>query len=210
MVMGLLRAAADAIIIGASTLERSPQHIWTAEYVYPPLASAYRTLRQRMGKDASPLIVIVSGRGSVGPAHPVFSTREAQSVIVTTEAGSREITKRGFNPGVHLLPAGAHHPLSPREILDAVASERPRAELILVEGGPHLLGEFLGGERLDELFLTLSPQIAGRMNGDDRLALVAGKTFAPGRPLWARLVALKRAESHLFLRYAFTWAEQRS
>jgi len=33
--------------------------------------------------------------------------------------------------------------------------------------------------------------------------LVKGKRFAPGHPLWGTLKSVKRAGSHLFLRYAF-------
>src|ERR1700693_4378016 len=35
MVMGLLRAAADAVIVGAGTLRATPGHVWTAEHIYP-------------------------------------------------------------------------------------------------------------------------------------------------------------------------------
>src|SRR5215471_6092226 len=38
LVMGLLRAAADAVIVGAGTLRASPHHVWSAAYIYPELA----------------------------------------------------------------------------------------------------------------------------------------------------------------------------
>src|SRR5216683_4402476 len=38
IVMGLLRACADAVIVGAGTLRSAPQHRWTAQYIYPPQA----------------------------------------------------------------------------------------------------------------------------------------------------------------------------
>jgi riboflavin biosynthesis pyrimidine reductase len=76
-------------------------------------------------------------------------------------------------------------------------------KLILVEGGPHLLGAFYAEHLLDEQFLTLAPQIAGRDVGDQRLSLVMGQAFAPRRPLWGTLTDLRRGSSHLFLRYSF-------
>jgi len=79
--------------------------------------------------------------------------------------------------------------------------------VILVEGGPQLMGDFFAGELLDELFLTLAPQIAGRDAEIERPGLVAGKRFAPEHPLWGTLVSIKRGGSHLFLRYAFTTKE---
>ena len=47
MVMGLLRAVADAVVIGAGTLRASSQeHVWSADYIYPPL-TAHRTRQAR-------------------------------------------------------------------------------------------------------------------------------------------------------------------
>jgi len=77
------------------------------------------------------------------------------------------------------------------------------SDVILVEGGPQLIGDFLADQRLDELFLTLAPQIAGRDGSVERPGLVAGKIFAPEKPLWCRLLGIKRGGSHLFLRYVF-------
>lgn len=66
MVMGVLRAVADAVIVGAGTLRAaSPQHLWTAEYIYPPLTDAYKQLRAFLKKPDPPLNVIVSARGAV-------------------------------------------------------------------------------------------------------------------------------------------------
>ena len=74
---------------------------------------------------------------------------------------------------------------------------------ILVEGGPRLLGDFYAERLVDEQFLTLAPQIAGRDAGDQRLSLVMGKAFAPRDPLWGTLIDVRRGGSHLFLRYSF-------
>jgi len=83
-----------------------------------------------------------------------------------------------------------------------VSDVRP-TQIILVEGGPRLMGDFFAEQCLDELFLTLAPQVAGRDDASERPGLVAGQSFAPERPLWGTLVGVKRAGSHLFLRYAF-------
>ncbi len=68
------------------------------------------------------------------------------------------------------------------------------------------MGDFLAEGSLDELFLTLSPQVAGRDGTVERPGFVAGKRFAPERPLWGTLAGVKRGGSHLFLRYAFAAA----
>ena len=70
------------------------------------------------------------------------------------------------------------------------------------------MGDFFAERCLDELFLTLAPQVAGRDNGNERLGVVAGKLFAPDHPMWGTLVSVKRGGSHLFLRYAFESIEE--
>jgi riboflavin biosynthesis pyrimidine reductase len=92
--------------------------------------------------------------------------------------------------------------ISARSVLEAVSAVR-QSDVILVEGGPQLIGDFFAERCLDELFLTLAPQLAGRDDSSERPGLIAGKRFAPEHPLWGTLVSVKRRGSHLFLRYSF-------
>ena len=66
-----------------------------------------------------------------------------------------------------------------------------------------MLGDFYAEGLVDEQFLNLAPQIAGRKAGDRRLSLVMGKTFAPRHALWGTLIDIRRGSRHLFLRYSF-------
>jgi len=98
---------------------------------------------------------------------------------------------------------GSGRVIRARSVLDKV-SRASAGKLILVEGGPRLVADFYAERLLDELFLTLSPQIAGRGAGVERISLVMGQTFAPRNPLWGTLTDLRRGSSHLFLRYSFS------
>ena len=71
---------------------------------------------------------------------------------------------------------------------------------MLTEGGPHLLGSFIGSDRLDELFLTVAPQLVGR-DSTERLGLVEGIALPPGDARWDHLESVRRSGDHLFLRY---------
>src|SRR2546430_13757802 len=82
MVMGLLRAVADAVIVGAGTLRSVPQHRWTAEYVYPSFADTYQQLRLSLGKKAPPLNVIVTSHGEVDLNLPVFQSGEVPVLLI--------------------------------------------------------------------------------------------------------------------------------
>jgi len=72
---------------------------------------------------------------------------------------------------------------------------------LLFEGGPTLFGQFLAVDVVDELFLTLSPQIAGRSAGTIRPGLVQGMEFMPDCAPWLRLLSVKQRAEHLYLRY---------
>jgi riboflavin biosynthesis pyrimidine reductase len=202
MVMGVLRAVADAVIVGAGTLRAaSPQHLWTAEYIYPPLTDAYKQLRAFLKKPDPPLNVIVSARGAVDLKKRVFQSGEVPVLIVTTKNAEHRVRQDDLPPWVQIAAIESAGPLDARSIVEAVGHVR-QSDVILVEGGPHLMADFLAQQCVDELFLTLAPQIAGRDDLSVRPGLVAGKSFAPKHPLWGTLIEVKRGGSHLFLRYS--------
>lgn len=203
MVMGLLRAVADVVIIGAGTLDADSRHLWTAEAIFPQLASDYRRLRKALDKGETPLNVIISGRGEIDLRLPVFVSGKVQALIVTTAAGAKHLLKQDVPDSVEVRAIRrSASVISARAILDEVYRVHP-GKLILVEGGPRLLGDFYAEELIDEQFLTLAPQIAGRAAEDGRLSLVMGKSFAPGDARWGALTDVRRGGSHLFLRYSF-------
>ena len=62
-VMGLLRAVADGVVIGAGNLRAEGDHVWTAERICPELSGPYARLRAALGKTPAPLQIVVSGSG---------------------------------------------------------------------------------------------------------------------------------------------------
>ena len=112
-----------------------------------------------------------------------------------------------MHPSVELATVADDGPLSVAAIVDAAVSARP-GRLILAEAGPQLMATFLAERLLDELFLTLSPQVAGRDGSTERPGLASGVSFAPDDPRWGALVDVRRGGSHLFLRYSFAQDQQ--
>jgi riboflavin biosynthesis pyrimidine reductase len=203
MVMGLLRAAADAVVVGAGTLRASsPNHVWTAEYIYPPLADAYCELRAALGKPEPPLNVVVTASGDIDLDRCLFCSGAVPSLIVTTAVGARRLQAREVPSSARIEAAAEAAPLSARAVLDAVGRTR-KSDLVLIEAGPRLMSDFFAERLLDELFLTLAPQVAGRDGSVERPGFVSGKLFAPEHPVWGTIVGLKRGGDHLLLRYAF-------
>jgi riboflavin biosynthesis pyrimidine reductase len=203
LVMGLLRAVADAVIVGAGTVRAvSTSHRWTAAYICPELRESYQHMRNHLGKPEPPLNVIVTAHGELNLDQPLFQSGEVPVLIVTTPQGATRLNARRIPPTVQVAGVQQMDSLRAQTIVQAVCGLRS-CQIILVEGGPQILGAFLTEHLLDELFLTLAPQIAGRDRASFRPGLVEGHLFAPEHPLWGRLLSVKRGASHLFLRYAF-------
>jgi riboflavin biosynthesis pyrimidine reductase len=190
LVMGLLRVHADALVIGAGTLRAERGHEWSAAYVDPRRRDAYRALGR-----PDPRLVVVTARGELDPSQPGL---QAGALVLTTDAGAARLSGR-LPGGCRIRALGAAPGAS--DIVAAVRAEGHRR--ILCEGGPTLLGRMADERVLDELFLTLSPVLAGRRQGDGRLGLVQGVHFLPERGRWGRLHSLRAHGSHLFVRYAF-------
>ena len=203
MVMGLLRAIADVVIIGSGTLGADRRHVWTAAAIFPGLANEYLRLSEALGKRGTPLNVIVSGSGRIDLRLPVFASGKVQALIVTTTAGAKSLRRQGVPDSVEIRTIRRRGNAIPASSILAEACRFSPGKLILVEGGPRLLGDFYAERLVDEQFLTLAPQIAGRDVGDRRLSLVMGKVFAPRDALWGTLIDVRRGSSHLFLRYSF-------
>jgi riboflavin biosynthesis pyrimidine reductase len=194
-VMGLLRACADAVLVGAGTLAGSPRTRWTPENAYPPAASLYAELRRLRNRPATPTLTILSGSGRIDPSHPGLAER---TLVLTSEQGAARLGHQ-LPCSATIVPIGDEPPLDPVAAIEALRAGGH--ELILCEGGPTLFGELAGAGLVDELFLTLSPLLAGRSAAEQRLSLVEGTAFLPSGGIGCRLLTLRQAGSHLFLRY---------
>jgi riboflavin biosynthesis pyrimidine reductase len=192
-VMGLLRALADAILVGAGTVRADGGQAWTPSWISPDHADAYADLDR-----PQPLFVVASASGDLNPDEPAF---EMASLVLTTAAGAARL--RGRMPATVRLRALPGDRLDGRDMLAAIRAEGCRR--VLAEGGPRLVATLVGDEVLDDLFLTLSPVLAGRRTDGRRdgarAGLVEGIEFLPGPGRWARLLSVKSHGSHLFLHY---------
>jgi riboflavin biosynthesis pyrimidine reductase len=193
-VMGLLRACADAVIVGAGTFRKSSTHLWRSDVIYPPAAALYAELRATLGLAPKPQLVLVSESGAIDPTAPAV----ADAWIATSPAGADSLRSR-LPPGARLLL------LEPAAGLGPLVSELHAAGYVrlLTEGGPTLFARLLRERLVDELFLTSSPALFGHPSDGRRKFLVEGLDVT-GTSL--ELLSLRRHASHLFLRYALTRA----
>lgn len=201
LVMGLLRALSDVVLIGAGTLRADDGGSWTAQTVHPESAVDFATLRSSLGLRRNPLTAVLSASGSVDLSHPGLSDPGMDALIITTSSGAERLARQDAHPNVEIHSTG-DRPVEPRAVLGLLAERG--AELVLCEGGPRVLGEFLAARLVDELFLTIAPQLAGRSPLTPRLSLVEDMAFSVPDSRWARLAGLRRAGDHLFARYNFS------
>jgi riboflavin biosynthesis pyrimidine reductase len=203
MVMGLLRAVADVVIVGSGALAGDPRHVWTAQAICPELANEFRKLERRLGKQGPPVNVLVSASGTVNLRLPVFAGGKVQALILTTATGSKRLLKQKVPSSVQVIALPSRADKIPAAAMLEALERLKVGKRVLVEGGPTLMAAFYKSRLLNEQFLTVAPQISGRDNGDGRLSLVMGATFAPRDPLWGKLVDARCGTRMLFLRYAF-------
>jgi riboflavin biosynthesis pyrimidine reductase len=204
-IMGLLRATADAVVVGSGTLQAAgPQGSWLPESVYPAAKDLYRNYRTEMLRKLEyPLVVIVTGSGGLELTSAVFHTPRTRVLILTTEQGKQRLSQNGSGALASVevkALSTAETRISPSAILTLLRREAG-VELLLHEAGPTLFGEFLAGGFIDEFFLTVAPQIAGRVAAHSRPGLVASIEFSPATAPWWKLLSAKSAADYLFLRY---------
>jgi riboflavin-specific deaminase-like protein len=183
-----LRASVDAVMVGAGTarVERYGRIIGEP---------ASRLRRRERGLSEEPLACIVSGRLSLPPDLPLLNEPAARVAIITSSQASLQPSAahvdyvRGERDGLLDLPLALGR-----------LRERFAVRTLLCEGGPHLNSELLLAGLVDELFLSLSPKLAG--GGDvtgEALRILAGAEFE--QPIELELIAVLESGSHLFLRY---------
>jgi riboflavin biosynthesis pyrimidine reductase len=190
-----LRTPVDAVMAGAGTMR-------VERYGRIIRDEARRRLRRERGLTDEPLACIVSASLALPPDLPLLAEPEAHVVVLT--------------PSEAELPPSAAHVEYIRTASDAEL-DLPRAlselrrrfgvEVLLCEGGPHLNGQLLAGGLVDELFLSLSPKLAG---GDppegEALRIAAGEEFE--EPFELHLLGALEHDSHLFLRYGVSARER--
>jgi riboflavin biosynthesis pyrimidine reductase len=203
MVMGLLRAAADAVIVGSGTLAADPEHLWTPQAICPELGDDYRRLSLAMDKPSAALNVIVSAEGTVNLRLPVFASGKVAAMIITTLRGAKQLRQQRVPDSVQIHATRRRSGAIPAAAILRAVDQAISGKRVLVEGGPRLLATFYKERLIDEQFLSLAPQLAGRETGDARMGLVMGKIFAPRDPRWGRLTDARQGSRLLFLRYTF-------
>lgn len=175
-VFRLLRELAEVILVGAGTVR----------------AENYRGARKpsRVTGEPPP-IAVVTATAQLDPGAPLFTETSAPPLILTTTASPEANRRRLADAGAEVVALPGQR-LGAEQVLDELAGRGLRR--VLCEGGPHLFGDLLEADAVDELCLTVSALLAG--GGIDRIAMGPGH---PLRPL--RLLSVLAEDDALLLRY---------
>lgn len=179
MLIGL-RCTAEALMVGAGTLR--------AERYGRAIRDPHkRALRERRGLPADPLTIVVSGRLELPWDIGLFTDGAGEVLVLTASDADPPATATPVSvlryPGGVDLGAAMRHLRTERGIRS-----------VLCEGGPHLHGDLIAADLVDELFLTFGPRLAG----GDGPHLTAG---LPAGVVELELAWLLAAGSELFARY---------
>jgi riboflavin biosynthesis pyrimidine reductase len=189
-VFSALRAVADVVLAGASTVR-------TERYGPPRTPPALRQGRRARGQTAHPRLAVVTASLAIDPDLPLF--RDAADglppIVITTAAALARAHAEG-----RLLPTIAEVVIAGDEALEwdtALASLRTgfEARVVLAEGGPTINGQLVTAGLVDELCLTLAPQL---VSGDGPRVV---RGTSPRTPLGLALDRVLLDEGYLFLRY---------
>ena len=178
-----LRTQADAVMAGAGTVRTEG---------YGPVVKndELRAKREREGLDPDALAVIVSGGLHLPVDVPLLQDPDSRVVILTH---SRD-ELAGVRAQVSYLRSEGG-PFDLRPLMERLRSEHG-VRSVLCEGGPTLNASLLPYGLVDELFLTISPTLAG---GADALTIVAGAPLP--ELIGLELMWALEDEGELYLRY---------
>ena len=154
-----LRAAADAILVGAGT----------ALVDDPSL-----TVRDPAYRGRPPLRVLVDARGRVPETGDLFDAA-APTMVATTGSAPRERTEAWRARGAEVVeyePEGGGVPLL--QLLSDLGKRDVQG--VLLEGGPTLAWSMVEDRAVDKVVVYLAPKLIG---GQDAPGVLGGRGFAP-------------------------------
>lgn len=149
-----LRSVADVVLVGAGTVR--------AEGYGPPRpTAATRAARIARGQAETPTLVIVSRSLDLDPSAPRFTEAEVRPIVITcAEPADRPL--EDLRAVADVIVTGSATVDLPAAMTELHARG---VRTITCEGGPHLNGDLLLADLIDEWALTLSPLLVG---GDAR------------------------------------------
>ena len=147
-----MRQIADVVLVGAETVRKEG-------YGLVRLSDEAMAAREALGKPPTPPVALVSGSLNLNWQLKLFreAPEHAKTMIVTSESADPDALAEA-QQHAEIIFAGTNR-VEPDAALQAFAQRG--YQVVLCEGGPSLLGEFVAADRLDELLLSIAPVMGG-------------------------------------------------
>jgi riboflavin biosynthesis pyrimidine reductase len=192
-VFSAIRAAADIVLAGAGTVR-------TERYGPARLSRSQEEARRARGQSPQPRIAVVTRSLALDLELPLFrEATEQQRPIVITTPGSLDPGRSTGATATQELAMVAEVIVAGDDAVDWDTALRAlrttaRAGVVLVEGGPSTNAQLLADDVVDELCLTVSPQIVAT----EAPRIVNGIMAAPRRMTLDRVLI---EDDYLSMRY---------
>lgn len=171
---GALRAVADAIVAGASTVREE-------QYRAPRLRAESVAMRRERGQADNPALAIVSRSLNIDLELPLFDSPDIENsndgavqrpIIITCESSPID-KRRALESVADIVIAGDDTVSLPRALEHLHERE---FKTVLSEGGPSLNGQLISDGLVDEWNLSISPSL---LAGDSRRAAIGPTASGP-------------------------------
>ena len=143
------RAAADAILVGATTIRRDDPRLLVRD-------ASRRAARARAGRPESPTKVTVTRSGELDPAARLFGADGAAKLVYCVGTAAGVLADR-LDDRAEVVDTDGHDGLG--WVFEDLARRGVRR--LMVEGGSEVLAAVLAGGLADELRLAIAPVLVG-------------------------------------------------
>jgi riboflavin biosynthesis pyrimidine reductase len=159
--MDLLRAYADALMIGINTLAYERFYMGNPRGPIFKIANPQMLeLRQKLGRGKLKNIFVTNSATVQLSEFRVFDSEVVDSYVVTTTAGAAKLRAQK-HPRVTIIEAG-EWPRVDLKLMVRKLREELGIRYLLCEGGPTFYGSMTRAGLIDEKFLTISPVEVGQ------------------------------------------------
>jgi 5-amino-6-(5-phosphoribosylamino)uracil reductase len=162
--MDLLRAHADAVLLGINTLieEKELSRTRPRGPVFRIMEPELRELRQQLGRGREKNIFVTGAAALDLSDYAVFDGETVDALVITTTDGAARLEKKRSHPQVRIIVAGEGSLVDLPQAMRILHGQFG-LRYLLCEGGPTLYGYMARAGLIDEKFLTVSPVEAGQI-----------------------------------------------
>jgi 5-amino-6-(5-phosphoribosylamino)uracil reductase len=217
--MDLLRAHADAVLLGLGTLvvEKQLGRPRPRGPVFRIVEPTLQQLRAKLRRGPERNIFVTNSGNLHLADYAVFDGDRVDTAIITTAAGAERLQpQQATHPHVKIIVAGSGDQVDLASAMKILRQEHG-IKYLLCEGGPQLYGGMIRADLIDEKFLTVSPLDVGQEIPPEqksvpwaqpaiRPTILSGKGFTKENMVRWQWLSCRKVGDWQFSRYRRLWS----